>query len=148
MNGWFSVVDVVQVLLTQSDNQKARKYWNKLAQRLRDEGSEVVTNCHRLKRDKYKSARGGYSRLLNLHCRKCNTVFAEYQKDGPGNLRRLYMDRIMAPKKLVGLENKSIKEVSPVKCPKCGFIVGMPYVYKKEKQKSISCISRCISKTY
>ena len=46
---WFSVVDVVQALTDQSDDYKARKYWNKLAQRLREEGSEVVTNCHHLK---------------------------------------------------------------------------------------------------
>ena len=46
---WFSVVDVVDVLIEQADYQKARKYWNKLSQRLREEGSEVVTNCHRLK---------------------------------------------------------------------------------------------------
>ncbi|MDO8667760.1 MAG: Bro-N domain-containing protein [bacterium] len=46
---WFSVVDVVQTLIDQSDDYTARKYWNKLAQRLREEGSEVVTNCHRLK---------------------------------------------------------------------------------------------------
>jgi len=46
---YFSVVDVVQVLMDQVDDYTARKYWNKLAQRLRDEGSEVVTNCHRLK---------------------------------------------------------------------------------------------------
>ena len=46
---WFSVVDVVQALTDQQDDQTARKYWNKLAQRLRDEGSEVVTNCHQLK---------------------------------------------------------------------------------------------------
>lgn len=46
---WFSVVDVVQVLLEQADDYIARKYWNKLSQRLRDEGSEVVTFCHRLK---------------------------------------------------------------------------------------------------
>ena len=45
---WFSVVDVAQAL-TASDNYTARKYWNKLAQRMRDEGSEVVTFCHRLK---------------------------------------------------------------------------------------------------
>src|SRR3989344_4015038 len=31
------------------DPYTARKYWNKLSQRLREEGSEVVTNCHRLK---------------------------------------------------------------------------------------------------
>jgi len=46
---WFSVVDVVQTLTDQSDDYTARKYWNKLAQRLRKEGSEVVTHCHRLK---------------------------------------------------------------------------------------------------
>ena len=46
---WFSVVDIVQVLTQQSDYQTARKYWNKLKQRLTGEGSQLVTNCHRLK---------------------------------------------------------------------------------------------------
>ncbi|OGK27660.1 antirepressor [Candidatus Roizmanbacteria bacterium RIFCSPHIGHO2_02_FULL_40_13b] len=46
---YFSVVDVVQVLTNQIDFIKARKYWNKLAERLRIEGSEVVTKCHQLK---------------------------------------------------------------------------------------------------
>ena len=46
---WFSVVDVVAALTDQSDDYVARKYWNKLAQRLRKEGSQSVTNCHRLK---------------------------------------------------------------------------------------------------
>lgn len=46
---WFSVIDVVQVLTQQADYQTARKYWNKLKERLRKEGSESVTNCHRLK---------------------------------------------------------------------------------------------------
>ena len=49
-NCWFySIVDIVAVLTDQEDFQTARKYWNKLSQRLREEGSEVVTNCHRLK---------------------------------------------------------------------------------------------------
>lgn len=46
---WFSVVDVVQVLTQQADFQAARKYWNKLKERLIKEGSQSVTNCHRLK---------------------------------------------------------------------------------------------------
>lgn len=46
---YFSVVDIVAVLTEQLNHQKARKYWNKLSQRLREEGSEVVTSCHRLK---------------------------------------------------------------------------------------------------
>jgi hypothetical protein len=46
---FFSVVDVCGALTDTHDDLTARKYWNKLSQRLRDEGSEVVTNCHRLK---------------------------------------------------------------------------------------------------
>ena len=46
---YFSIVDVVQVLTEQPDYQKARKYWNKLKQRLIEEGFEPVTNCHQLK---------------------------------------------------------------------------------------------------
>ncbi|MDD2776248.1 MAG: Bro-N domain-containing protein [Gallionella sp.] len=46
---WFSVVDIVRVLTQQPDYQTARKYWNKLKERLSKEGSESVTNCHRLK---------------------------------------------------------------------------------------------------
>ena len=46
---WFSVIDVVQVLTQQPDYQTARKYWNQLKRRLEKEGSESVTNCHRLK---------------------------------------------------------------------------------------------------
>lgn len=46
---FFSVVDIVQVLTQQPDFQAARKYWNKLKERLRREGSQSVTNCHRLK---------------------------------------------------------------------------------------------------
>ena len=45
----FSVIDIVQVLTQQPDYQTARKYWNKLKERLVKEGSESVTNCHRLK---------------------------------------------------------------------------------------------------
>lgn len=45
---YFSIVDIVAVL-TESDFQTARKYWNKLAQRLREEGNESVTIRHQLK---------------------------------------------------------------------------------------------------
>ena len=46
---YFSVIDVVLALIEQADFQTARKYWNKLSERIREEGSEVVTNCHQLK---------------------------------------------------------------------------------------------------
>lgn len=43
---WFSVVDVCGAL---TDSRDAGAYWRKLKQRLKAEGSEVVTNCHGLK---------------------------------------------------------------------------------------------------
>jgi DNA-damage-inducible protein D len=46
---WFSVVDIVQVLTQQPDSKTARKYWNKLKERLGKEGSQLVTDCHQLK---------------------------------------------------------------------------------------------------
>jgi DNA-damage-inducible protein D len=46
---YFSVVDIVAALIQQSDYQTARKYWNKLKERLKKEGSQSVTNCHQLK---------------------------------------------------------------------------------------------------
>ena len=46
---YFAIVDVVAVLTGQSDYQTSRKYWNKLKQRLKEEGNETVTNCHQFK---------------------------------------------------------------------------------------------------
>lgn len=43
---YFSIVDVIGVL---TDSVDSRKYWNKLKQRLKEEGNETVTNCHQLK---------------------------------------------------------------------------------------------------
>ena len=46
---YFSIVDVCGILTDSKDALTARKYWNKLKQRLRAEGNETVTNCHQLK---------------------------------------------------------------------------------------------------
>ena len=43
---YISVVDIVRVI---SESKDGRKYWNKLKQRLKEEGNETVTNCHQLK---------------------------------------------------------------------------------------------------
>lgn len=51
---YISVVDIVSVV---SESKDGRKYWNKLKQRLSEEGNESVTNCHQLK---LKSSDGKY----------------------------------------------------------------------------------------
>jgi ribosomal protein S27E len=87
-----------------------------------------------LKRDKYKSARGGYSRLLNIFCRKCKNLIIVYQKDGRGSLLRMYFDRIFSPEELVGLQKDNIKDIAILKCKKCGEIIGTPYIYPLENR--------------
>ena len=56
---YFSIVDVCQVLTESADG---RKYWNKLKQRLKEEGSQLVTKCHQLK----MTARDGKKRLTDV----------------------------------------------------------------------------------
>jgi hypothetical protein len=59
---YFSVIDIVAVLTDQKNFQRARNYWNKLAERLRKEGSETVTKCQRLK----LQAQDGKMRLTDV----------------------------------------------------------------------------------
>ncbi len=46
---YFSVIDIVAALTEQADFKKAKSYWTTLKNRLKDEGSEVVTKCDQLK---------------------------------------------------------------------------------------------------
>ncbi|MBU1323285.1 hypothetical protein KKE48_05595 [Patescibacteria group bacterium] len=46
---YFSVIDIVAILTAQTNYNRAKTYWTTLKNRLKNEGSEVVTNCDRLK---------------------------------------------------------------------------------------------------
>jgi len=45
----FSIVDIVGVLTEQPTQRGATLYWGKLKQRLKEEGSQLLTNCQQLK---------------------------------------------------------------------------------------------------
>jgi len=59
---YFSVIDIVAALTDQKDFERAKTYWTTLKNRLKKEGSEVVTNCDRLK----MKARDGKMRLTDV----------------------------------------------------------------------------------
>jgi len=68
---YFSVVDIISVLIQQPDYQSARNYWKVLKNRLKKEGSESVTKCNRLKLEaadgkKYLTDVAGPEPLLRL----------------------------------------------------------------------------------
>ncbi|MEK7140368.1 MAG: hypothetical protein AAB815_01135 [Patescibacteria group bacterium] len=86
----------------------------------------------KLKKDKYRKARGGYSRFWEIQCEKCKTVLAIYQKDGPGALKRMYLDRIVSPLSFEKLKYIPKKKVPNLTCTNCKQLIGIPYIYKKE----------------
>lgn len=78
-----------------------------------------------LRNDKYKKVRGGYSRLLDISCEKCAQHICIYQKDGPGTLRRMYIDRITEPQ--VSISRKDLS------CHR-GHLLGVKIIYEKENR--------------
>jgi len=92
----------------------------------------------KFKNDQYKKTRGGYSRFLNIFCESCGTHLLLYQKDGPGPLKRMYMDRILAPKILHKTQNFI--------CQHCKKIIGTFFTYKKENRPAIRLYQNAIIK--
>jgi DNA-damage-inducible protein D len=46
---YFSVVDIIAVLTGQQEHRRAQNYWTTFKNRLKEEGSEVITKCDQLK---------------------------------------------------------------------------------------------------
>lgn len=83
----------------------------------------------KLKHDKYKKARGGNSKLFDIKCAHCGNHLFFYQKDGPGALKRMYLDRIY--------EFGNIDLDKNLICPACKTLLAVPMIYKKESRKAL-----------
>jgi len=100
----------------------------------------------KIKNDKYKHARGGESKLLVIGCSGCGAEICLYQKDGPGLLKRLYLDRIVKSDKYFGLQNQSLNAIPVLKCDHCGKNIGYPCIYTKEKRLAFRLVLGAFSK--
>lgn len=91
----------------------------------------------KLKNDKYRHARGGYSRLLAISCQNCDALVCNYQKDGPGSLRRMYIDRISEMKCAAGSASLICSN---------GHLLGTKIIYKKENRPAYRMITNSFIK--
>src|SRR2546427_11606066 len=84
------------------------------------------------KNDTYRKARGGYARLFAVSCATCGTHLFSYQKDGPGIVKRLYLDHIYQSNAYTGLQHRALQHLPQLLCPHCGEHLGIPMIYQKE----------------
>jgi hypothetical protein len=90
----------------------------------------------KIKRDKYLQKRGGTAKIMNVSCVKCGNSVLVYQKDGPGWLKRCYLNRIIAPPEFACLQHNSLikepKDLGNLRC-KCGEVIGFPVIHKDKR---------------
>lgn len=79
---------------------------------------------YKFQRDKYQKSRGGSSRVLDVSCGSCEMHIAYYQKDGPGLLKRMYVDRFI----------DSTPNEAELHCNRCDRVLGVLINYKKENR--------------
>lgn len=93
--------------------------------------------------DKFKTGRGGSSYYLDLSCPVCRTYLGTYQKDGPGSLVRLYVDRLISPHPEYNREFSRINEMPKLICvnQKCRREIAVPMVYIKENRLAYRIVS-------
>ena len=86
-----------------------------------------------MKQDKYRRARGGMAKMLDISCATCGAWLMKYQKDGVGNLLRSYLNRIFAPPELKRLQDdpkiQEPKDMPNLVCGSCNTIIGLPMRY-------------------
>lgn len=109
--------------------------------------STAIPTKHTPKKDKYQKSRGA-ARFLNLFCSSCGTHVVLYQKDGPGSLLRLYLDRIFEPSELSSLQHKasSKSDVPNFHCTSCKALIGTPMIYEPEDRLALRLIHGSFSK--
>lgn len=99
-------------------------------------------NSYKLKTDKYSRARGGTSKFILISCNNCHYPLLLYQKDGPGPLKRMYIDRIHAPENLATLKDtvSSKSELQKLICQNCDKILALPMIYKPENRLALRLV--------
>jgi hypothetical protein len=77
---------------------------------------------------------------LLISCEHCKAALFRYQKDGPGILKRLYLDRIVV------LNNKIDPLTEQLICTECQHLLGVRIIYDKEDRPAYRLFAGAIEK--
>jgi hypothetical protein len=91
---------------------------------------------YKFQEDRYRRARGGSSRVVDVTCDVCKAHVAYYQKDGPGILKRLYWDRFI----------DGMPDTDQLICRSCNGVLGIKYVYQKEHREAYRLFAGAVNK--
>lgn len=91
---------------------------------------------YKVQNDKYRKSRGGTSRILAVSCEGCGSHLTYYQKDGPGTLKRMYVDRFIDTR----------PTGSELVCKSCGRVLGVLITYKKEDRSAYRLFAGSVTK--
>jgi hypothetical protein len=89
----------------------------------------------KMSRDRYFRSRGGTARWLLLGCASCGAELCRYQKDGTGELRRLYLDRFHAPREEERVRTAAREvDAENLVCRACGKLLAVRMIYERERR--------------
>lgn len=112
-------------------------------------------SIYTIKSDRYQKERlklGGETKMLDISCAHCQTKLMVYQKDGQGDLKRCYLDRIGWLQDGIGMGEDTQSQITSLQksmlcCPGCNDNIGSPMVYEKEHRLSIRMFHGQFSKS-
>lgn len=91
---------------------------------------------YKFSNDRYQKARGGTPRVLDVRCEHCGHHLSYYQKDGPGLLKRMYVDRFI----------EANPEGEQLICSSCDQVLGTHINYKKEDRPAYRLFVGAVTK--
>lgn len=74
--------------------------------------------------------------MLAISCEHCGHEICRYQKDGPGSLKRMYIDR---------MEPNSHEETL-LACVECARVIGTKIIYEKENRPAYRLFVGAVTK--
>lgn len=86
----------------------------------------------KINRDSSYKRRGGTAQWILLSCGVCKENLALYQKDGPGKLFRLYLDRLTSTSGERPFSNLGKTAINALTCNGCQETIGIPMTYEKD----------------